>query len=51
MFSWIGFLSYVFITAFTPGPNNIMSMSNASRLGFKKAFPFNLGILDRKSVV
>lgn len=28
----------------TPGPNNIMSMSNASRLGFRKSFPFNLGI-------
>lgn len=51
MFSWTGFLSYVFITAFTPGPNNIMSMSNASRLGFKKAFPFNLGILSGFSIL
>lgn len=51
MFSWTGFLSYVFITAFTPGPNNIMSMSNASRLGFKKAFPFNLGILFGFSIL
>ena len=45
MFSWINFLTYAIITAATPGPNNIMSMSNAGRLGFKKAFPFNLGIL------
>ena len=39
------FFSYVFLTAFTPGPNNIMSMSNASKYGLKKAFPFNLGVL------
>ncbi|MDK9711084.1 LysE family transporter [Acidaminobacter sp.] len=38
------FLSYVFITTFTPGPNNIMSMSNASRYGFLKSLPFNIGI-------
>lgn len=44
MFSWISFLTYALITAITPGPNNIMSMSNASRLGFKRAIPFNLGI-------
>lgn len=39
------FLSYVFVTSFTPGPNNIMSMSNASRYGFKKSIFFNIGIL------
>lgn len=39
------FFSYVFLTAFTPGPNNIMSMTNASKHGFKKSFPFNLGVL------
>ena len=39
------FFSYVFLTAFTPGPNNIMSMTNAGKYGFKKAFPFNLGVL------
>ena len=44
MFSWVSFLSYAVATAVTPGPNNIMSMSNASRLGFRKSFPFNLGI-------
>ena len=44
MFNWLNFLSYAVITAATPGPNNIMSMSNASRLGFRKSFPFNLGI-------
>lgn len=44
MFSWLSFLSYAIATAATPGPNNMMSMSNAGRLGFHKAFPFNLGI-------
>ena len=44
MFSWLNFLSYAVVTAATPGPNNIMSMSNASRLGFRRSFPFNLGI-------
>lgn len=44
MFSWINFLTYAIITAVTPGPNNIMSMSNATRLGFKKSLPFNMGI-------
>lgn len=51
MFSWINFLTYAIITAVTPGPNNIMSMSNASRLGFKKSLPFNLGILTGFSIV
>lgn len=39
------FLAYIVVTAYTPGPNNIMSLSNASIYGFKKSFPFNLGIL------
>jgi threonine/homoserine/homoserine lactone efflux protein len=38
------FLSYVIVTSFTPGPNNIMSMSNASRYGFWKSIWFNVGI-------
>lgn len=44
MFNLISFLTYLVITATTPGPNNIMSMSNASKYGFRKSFPFNLGI-------
>lgn len=38
------FLSYVVITTFTPGPNTIMSMTNASRYGFKKSIMFNVGV-------
>ena len=44
MFNWFSFLTYAVVTAVTPGPNNIMSMSNGSRKGFKKALPFNFGI-------
>lgn len=44
MFNSAAFLTYAVITAATPGPNNIMSMSNGSRYGFRKALPFNLGI-------
>ncbi|EGJ48185.2 hypothetical protein HMPREF0866_01144 [Ruminococcaceae bacterium D16] len=44
MFPWFSFLTYAVVTAVTPGPNNIMSMSNGSRKGFRGAMPFNLGI-------
>lgn len=44
MFHWMNFLTYAVITAATPGPNNLMSLSNAGRLGFKRSFPLNLGI-------
>lgn len=51
MFSWFSFLTYAIVTAFTPGPNNIMSMSNGGRKGFKRALPFNFGIWAGFSVV
>lgn len=41
----VAFFSYVFLTAFTPGPNNIMAMTNAGKYGFKKSFSFNIGVL------
>ncbi|MEF2878515.1 MAG: LysE family transporter [Blautia sp.] len=44
MFPITDFFIYCFITAYTPGANNLLSMSNAARLGFKKSFKFNLGI-------
>ncbi len=44
MFSWFSFLTYAVVTAVTPGPNNIMSMSNGSRKGFRGVLPFNFGI-------
>lgn len=51
MFNWFSFLTYAVITAVTPGPNNILSMSNASRKGFRNALPFNLGIWAGFSIV
>lgn len=51
MFSPYAFLTYIFVTAYTPGPNNIMSMSNASRFGFRKSLPFNWGIFAGFSIV
>lgn len=50
-FPWIQFLTYVFATAVTPGPNTLASMSNGGRLGFKRALPFNFGIWCGFSVV
>jgi cysteine/O-acetylserine efflux protein len=38
------FLTYVFVTTFTPGPNNVVSMTNAMQYGYKKTFRFLLGI-------
>lgn len=51
MFSWVTFLTYAIVTAVTPGPNNIMSMSNGGRKGFQGALPFNFGILAGFSAV
>lgn len=44
MFNLSAFLSYVFVVTFTPGPNNIMSMANSSRFGYKKTLEFISGI-------
>ena len=38
------FLVYVFVTTFTPGPNNIMSMTNAMRSGYTGTLRFLAGI-------
>jgi cysteine/O-acetylserine efflux protein len=44
MANFYPFLAYVFVTTFTPGPNNIMAMSNAMRYGYKRTFNFLLGV-------
>jgi threonine/homoserine/homoserine lactone efflux protein len=51
MFPWISFLSYIIIVAYTPGPNNIMSMNNAKNVGFKRGMVFNFGIFTGFFVV
>lgn len=38
-------LIYALVATFTPGPNNILSTTTASSVGFKKAFPFMVGVL------
>lgn len=38
------FLAFVFISAFTPGPNNILSLSTGTRYGFKGSIPLLAGI-------
>lgn len=43
--NYAAYLSYILLTAITPGPNNIMAMSNAGKYGFKKGFRFNIGVL------
>ncbi|MGN4124678.1 LysE family transporter [Lysinibacillus sphaericus] len=40
----LSFLLFVFITSFTPGPNNIMAMAYANKHGLKKTMPFCLGV-------
>ena len=38
------FATYVLLTTFTPGPNNIMAMTNASRVGLRRGMRFNVGV-------
>lgn len=45
MASFAAFLSFAFVMAFTPGPNNIMALSNAGTHGFRKGFRFCFGVL------
>lgn len=47
----LNYYTYTFTSAITPGPNNIMSLANGSRLGFKKALPFNFGVWAGFSVI
>lgn len=51
MFSWAKFLTYALITTATPGPNTLISLSTASRLGLKHALPLNFGIWAGFSIV
>lgn len=51
MFCLSDFLIYCFVTAYTPGANNLLSMSNAIRLGFRRSIRFNFGILAGFAVI
>ena len=49
MASLTAFLSFAFLTAFTPGPNNIMALTLAGTYGFRKGFRFCLGVFSALS--
>lgn len=40
----LSFLLFVFVSSFTPGPNNFMAMSLANKYGCKQTFQFCLGV-------
>ncbi|MBI9051321.1 MAG: LysE family transporter [Anaerolineaceae bacterium] len=46
MANFYPFLIYVFVTTFTPGPNNIMSMTNAMHYGYKRTLQFTFGVVS-----
>jgi cysteine/O-acetylserine efflux protein len=45
------FLIFVIVTAITPGPNTILAMINAGKVGFRRSMPFNLGIYLGTNIV
>jgi len=45
------FLTYVVLTTFTPGPNNIMSLANANRYGFRNTLNFIFGVAAGFTVI
>jgi cysteine/O-acetylserine efflux protein len=51
MANFTPFLIYVLVTTFTPGPNNVMAMSNATRYGIQRTIRFLVGIFTGFLVV
>jgi threonine/homoserine/homoserine lactone efflux protein len=43
--NFFAFITYVLVTTFTPGPNNMMAMSNGLHDGFRKTLRFLAGVL------
>jgi len=43
--SWVALSSFVLVTTFTPGPNNISAMSVGISSGYRRALPFIGGIV------
>ncbi len=44
MFSWFNFILYALVTSITPGPNNIICLTNGRYRGIKKTISFNFGV-------
>lgn len=40
----VAFISYILVSVFSPGPNNIFASISTSRIGLRKTFRFMLGI-------
>lgn len=40
-----GFIIYILVSIFTPGPNNIFSSASSAKSGFIKTLPFMFGVL------
>jgi threonine/homoserine/homoserine lactone efflux protein len=40
-----GFIVYILVSIFTPGPNNIFSSASSAKAGFFKTIPFMFGVL------
>jgi threonine/homoserine/homoserine lactone efflux protein len=44
-FLWLGpVIVYSFVTAFTPGPNNMMLLASGTNFGFRRTLPHMLGV-------
>ena len=43
MFNWSAFLTYIIVASITPGPNNIVALSNGTRLGWRSGLPYLVG--------
>ncbi len=44
MFNWFNFFVYAVVTSITPGPNNVICMTNGKHAGIKKSLSFNFGV-------
>lgn len=41
----IAFISYIVVSAYTPGPSNLMALTNSAKFGIRQASVFCLGML------
>jgi len=51
MANLLPFIIYVFVTTFTPGPNNILAMSHGVQSGFRRTLGFLFGIFTGMAVI
>lgn len=51
MFNWGAYAAYAGICGITPGPNNIISLTNGSRVGIREGLPYCFGVLACQMVM